>query len=63
MEGAKAADQAIARGDDIGPLHGLPIAIKDLTPIKGLRTTFGSPIFKDNIPDQDAIIVDYRSTW
>ncbi|MCH8219665.1 MAG: amidase [Planctomycetes bacterium] len=58
MEGAKAADEAIARGDNIGPLHGLPIAVKDLTLTKGIRTTFGSPIFKDNIPDQDAIIVE-----
>ena len=58
MEGAKAADEAIARGYELGPLHGLPIAVKDLTPTKGLRTTFGSPIFKDNIPDQDAIIVE-----
>ena len=58
MEDAKAADEAIARGDDIGPLHGLPIAVKDLTLTKGIRTTFGSPIFKDNIPDQDAIIVE-----
>jgi len=58
MEDAKAADEAIARGDYIGPLHGLPVAVKDLIPTKGIRTTFGSPIFKDNIPDQDAIIVE-----
>ena len=58
MEDAKAADEAIARGDHIGPLHGLPVATKDLIPTKGIRTTFGSPIFKDNIPDQDAIIVE-----
>lgn len=58
IEGAKAADEAIARGDSLAPLHGLPIAIKDLAATKGIRTTFGSPIFKDNVPDQDAIIVE-----
>ena len=58
MDSAQAADAAIARGDDLGPLHGLPTAVKDLIPTKGIRTTFGSPIFKDNVPDQDAIIVE-----
>jgi Asp-tRNA(Asn)/Glu-tRNA(Gln) amidotransferase A subunit family amidase len=54
---AKAADAAVARGDDLPPLHGLPIGIKDLEPTQGLRTTFGSPIFKDNVPDQDKRLV------
>ena len=54
---ADAADNALARGDDVGPLHGLPIAHKDLVPTKGIRTTLGSPIFKDNVPDEDALIV------
>ena len=58
MEGAKAADAAIANGESLGPLHGLPTAVKDLTVTKGIRTTFGSPIYKDNVPDQDAIIVE-----
>ena len=58
MDSAKAADAAIAKGEYIGPLHGLPTAVKDLTPTKGMRTTFGSPIFKDNVPNQDAIIVE-----
>ncbi len=55
---ARAVDEAIARGEDPGPLGGLPVAHKDLTPAKGIRTTFGSPIFKDFIPDADAIIVE-----
>ncbi|MEO8004085.1 MAG: amidase [Betaproteobacteria bacterium] len=55
---ARAVDEAIARGEDPGPLAGLPVAHKDLTPAKGIRTTFGSPIFKDFIPDADAIIVE-----
>ena len=47
---AKAADAAVARGDDLPPLHGLPIGIKDLQETAGLRTTFGSPIFRDHVP-------------
>ena len=58
MEGAIAADEAIASGDVVGPLHGLPIAHKDLVPTKGIRTTFGSPIYKDFVPDHDGLIVE-----
>ena len=58
LEGAKVADEALARGESLGRLHGLPIAHKDLVPTKGIRTTFGSPIFKDNVPDFDALIVE-----
>ena len=57
-DSAKAADVAISNGEPIGPLHGLPTAVKDLTATKGMRTTFGSPIYKDNIPNEDAIIVE-----
>lgn len=55
---AAAADAALARGDTVGPLHGLPIAHKDLVATKGIRTTSGSPIYADNVPDQDALIVE-----
>jgi amidase len=55
---AHALDAAFARGEERGPLAGLPVAHKDLTPTKGIRTTFGSPIFKDFVPDTDAIIVE-----
>jgi amidase len=58
LEHAHQADDVLARGDEVGPLHGLPIAHKDLVLTKGIRTTFGSPIFKDFIPDQDEIIVE-----
>ncbi len=58
LEGAKAADAAISKGEPLGPIHGLPTAVKDLTLTKGIRTTFGSPIYKDNVPDKDAIIVE-----
>ena len=54
---AKAADAAVARGDDLPPLHGLPIGIKDLQETEGLRTTFGSPIFRDHVPTADERIV------
>jgi len=58
MEGASAADEMLARGKALGPLHGLPVAHKDLVETRGIRTTYGSPIFKDNVPDQDALIVE-----
>jgi Asp-tRNA(Asn)/Glu-tRNA(Gln) amidotransferase A subunit family amidase len=54
---AKAADAATARGDMLPPLHGLPIGIKDLEPTEGLRTTFGSPLFRENVPAKDARLV------
>ena len=56
--GAEAADAALARGEPVGPLHGLPVAHKDLTPTRGIRTTFGSPIFRDFVPPDDAMIVE-----
>ncbi|NKC00619.1 MAG: amidase [Pseudomonadales bacterium] len=51
---AKAADEALARGDDLGPLHGLPMTIKEAYDIEGLPTTWGIPEFKDNIATTDA---------
>lgn len=55
---ASAADEAFARGEPLGPLHGLPIAHKDLVLTAGIRTTFGSPIFADNVPDEDELFVE-----
>src|SRR3954462_12889479 len=61
-EGARALDAALMRGEEPGPLAGLPVAHKDLIPTKGIRTTFGSPIFKDFVPDADASIVERQRT-
>jgi amidase len=58
MAQARAADAALAHGEITGPLHGLPVAHKDLTLTRGIRTTFGSPIFADFVPDRDALIVE-----
>jgi amidase len=58
MARALDADEALARGAGVGSLHGLPIAHKDLQLTKGIRTTFGSPIYKDFIPAEDALIVE-----
>jgi amidase len=55
---ARRADQAAARGEFLGPLHGLPIAHKDLAETRGIRTTFGSPIFEDYVPDFSALLVE-----
>jgi len=55
---ARERDSEIARGEPRGPLHGLPFAIKDLEPTAGIRSTLGSPIFKDFIPRTDSILVE-----
>jgi amidase len=55
---ARRVDAAIRRGRDPGPLAGLPIAYKDVIATRGIRTTYGSPIYADNVPAQDALLVE-----
>jgi amidase len=57
-EAALKADEMQARRATLGQLHGLPVAHKDLFETRGIRTTFGSPLYKDNIPTEDDIVVD-----
>lgn len=54
---AKAAEDAVMRGDDLPPLHGLPMGVKETMVSGGVRTTFGSPIFADNVPEKDERLV------
>ncbi|MBS1823582.1 MAG: amidase [Acidobacteria bacterium] len=54
---AARADEMQARGEKLGPLHGLPVAHKDLIDTAGVRTTYGSPLFKDHVPTKDALLV------
>jgi amidase len=56
-EDAARADEMQARNETLGPLHGLPVAHKDLLDTRGIRTTYGSPLFKDHIPTEDDIVV------
>ena len=58
MEAARKADQKLARGEEVGPLHGLPVAHKDLVQTKGIRTTFGSLVYQDFVPEEDALLVE-----
>lgn len=55
---ARAAERALTRrGARLGPLHGVPFAVKDLVVTRGVRTTFGTPLYRDHVPDEDAPIV------
>jgi amidase len=54
---ARAAEAAVMRGGPLGLLHGLPVGIKDLEETAGLRTTFGSPLFRDHVPAADQAMV------
>ncbi|MDI2029155.1 amidase [Saccharopolyspora sp. TS4A08] len=58
LAGAAAADERLASGAAVGPLHGLPMAHKDTHDTAGLRTTYGSPLLADNVPAQDELVVE-----
>jgi len=53
----RVAEQAATRGDKLGPLHGLPIGIKDIVATANIRTTYGCPLYADNVPTEDAEVV------
>jgi aspartyl-tRNA(Asn)/glutamyl-tRNA(Gln) amidotransferase subunit A len=55
---AREAEQAVMKGEKLGPLHGIPIPIKDLVPTKGIRTTMGSLAYKDWVPDYDEVVME-----
>ena len=59
LAAARKATAAVGkRGAKLGPLHGVPVSIKDLTPTKGIRTTWGSKIYEHHVPDADALVVE-----
>src|SRR5262249_45004481 len=58
LEQARLADRELASGRDRGPLHGVPIALKDLFLTRGIRTTAGSKIYSNFVPDHDAAVVE-----
>jgi amidase len=55
---AAKADEAVARKETLGQLHGLPVAHKDLFETRGIRTTFGSPLYQDHVPSEDDLVVE-----
>src|SRR5690349_8501654 len=55
---AAKADEVQTKKEPLGALHGLPVAHKDLLETRGIRTTFGSPLYKDNVPAEDDIVVE-----
>jgi amidase len=57
MAQAAAADEALAKGSWLGPLHGMPVGVKDLHETKGIRTTYGSPLHRDYLPNFDCRVV------
>ncbi|MCH8962118.1 MAG: amidase, partial [Bacteroidetes bacterium] len=57
LDEARQLEQQAARGEAMGVLHGLPVGIKDITPVAGLRTTYGSPLYADHVPEEDALVV------
>src|SRR6185503_11090125 len=57
LDDARALERRVRSGERVGPLAGVPVGIKDVTQVAGLRTTFGSPLYADHVPERDALIV------
>ena len=58
IKDAEESDNMLASGKPIGPLHGIPVTHKDLFLTKGIRTTFGSPLFSDFVPNENSLIIE-----
>ncbi len=58
MAEARLAQEAVAQGRPLGPLHGVPVSIKDLEVTKGIPSTMGSLLFRDRVPDADSVVVE-----
>ncbi|TMK55597.1 MAG: amidase, partial [Actinobacteria bacterium] len=58
MDAARAAEDQVVRGEPIGTLHGIPLSIKDLVATKGIRTTFGSRLYEDHVPDVNSAVCE-----
>jgi Asp-tRNA(Asn)/Glu-tRNA(Gln) amidotransferase A subunit family amidase len=54
---ARRATAALKRKATLSPLHGIPVGIKDVTATKGIRTTYGSKLFEQHVPEEDAVVV------
>jgi amidase len=57
LDDARALEGRVANGERVGPLAGVPVGIKDVTEVAGLRTTYGSPLYAGHVPDEDAVVV------
>src|SRR5437899_8857911 len=57
LDEADELERRLVRGEEIGLLAGLPVGIKDVTPVAGLRTTYGSTLYRDHVPTEDALVV------
>jgi len=55
---AQGAEASLMRGEKMGPLSGVPVSVKDLTPTAGIRTTFGSKIFEHSVPTEDGLMIE-----
>ena len=62
LDEARELERRIGRGESVGPLAGVPVGIKDVTQVAGLRTTFGSPLYADHVPAEDALVVQRLRT-
>ena len=58
LDEARSLEKTLSAGAVPGPLCGVPVGIKDVTPVAGIRTTYGSPLFANHVPDEDALVVE-----